>query len=161
MLDILLWTLAEVGLTDHLMASESSKKPESKRGGSDVVLVYGQSEDGKGYGVLRQRGSEVQVGTMRRLGQGKPIHGEVIRLKPREDSPVLFDVEVQHDARPPSGRPAKVATDQYRKGWESIWSKKRPDRNRKIVALCDVSGSMSVYAKVFLAFLAGLITTVR
>ena len=34
--------------------------------------------------------------------------------------------------------------------------KKRPDRSRKIVALCDVSGSMSVYAQVFLAFLAGL-----
>ena len=32
----------------------------------------------------------------------------------------------------------------------------RPDRTRKIVALCDVSGSMSVYAQVFLAFLAGL-----
>ncbi|SFR08463.1 vWA domain-containing protein [Poseidonocella sedimentorum] len=34
--------------------------------------------------------------------------------------------------------------------------KRRPDRARKIVALCDVSGSMSVYSKVFLAFLAGL-----
>jgi uncharacterized protein with von Willebrand factor type A (vWA) domain len=34
--------------------------------------------------------------------------------------------------------------------------KRRPDRTRKIVALCDVSGSMSVYAKTFLAFLAGL-----
>ena len=34
--------------------------------------------------------------------------------------------------------------------------KRRPDRSRKIVALCDVSGSMSVYAQVFLAFLAGL-----
>ncbi|MCC1494169.1 VWA domain-containing protein [Cognatishimia sp. F0-27] len=34
--------------------------------------------------------------------------------------------------------------------------KNRPDRVRKIVALCDVSGSMSVYAQVFLAFLAGL-----
>jgi len=34
--------------------------------------------------------------------------------------------------------------------------KHRPDRERKIVALCDVSGSMSVYAQVFLAFLAGL-----
>jgi uncharacterized protein with von Willebrand factor type A (vWA) domain len=34
--------------------------------------------------------------------------------------------------------------------------KRRPDRMRKIVALCDVSGSMSVYAQVFLAFLAGL-----
>jgi uncharacterized protein with von Willebrand factor type A (vWA) domain len=35
--------------------------------------------------------------------------------------------------------------------------KHRPDRPRKIVALCDVSGSMSVYAKIFLAFLAGLL----
>ena len=34
--------------------------------------------------------------------------------------------------------------------------KRRPDRTRKIVALCDVSGSMSVYAQVFLAFLTGL-----
>lgn len=34
--------------------------------------------------------------------------------------------------------------------------KRRPDRTRKIVALCDVSGSMSVYARVFLAFLSGL-----
>lgn len=35
--------------------------------------------------------------------------------------------------------------------------KRRPDRARKIVALCDVSGSMTVYAQVFLAFLAGLL----
>jgi uncharacterized protein with von Willebrand factor type A (vWA) domain len=32
----------------------------------------------------------------------------------------------------------------------------RPDRPVKIVALCDVSGSMMVYARPFLAFLAGL-----
>lgn len=37
-----------------------------------------------------------------------------------------------------------------------LMRKRRPDRTRKIVALCDVSGSMSVYSKVFLAFLAGL-----
>ncbi|MGI9369474.1 MAG: vWA domain-containing protein [Ruegeria sp.] len=35
--------------------------------------------------------------------------------------------------------------------------KRRPDRTRKIVALCDVSGSMTVYSRVFLAFLAGLL----
>ena len=37
-----------------------------------------------------------------------------------------------------------------------LLKKKRPDRTRKIVALCDVSGSMTVYAQVFLAFVAGL-----
>lgn len=36
---------------------------------------------------------------------------------------------------------------------------RRPDRPRRIVALCDVSGSMTVYSQVFLAFLAGLMRT--
>ncbi len=35
--------------------------------------------------------------------------------------------------------------------------KKRPDRPQKIVSLCDVSGSMTLYAQVYLAFVAGLI----
>ncbi|MGH1414922.1 MAG: vWA domain-containing protein [Pelagimonas sp.] len=34
--------------------------------------------------------------------------------------------------------------------------KQRPDRPLKIVTLCDVSGSMTSYAQVFLAFIAGL-----
>lgn len=34
--------------------------------------------------------------------------------------------------------------------------RRRPDRPVKIVALCDVSGSMTIYARVFLSFLAGL-----
>ena len=110
------------------MASQSSKKAPESRPDRDVVLVYGRSEDGKAHHVLRQREGEIEAGTMRSLDEGKPIHGEVIRLKPREESPALFDVEVQHDARPSTGRPAKVATDEYRKGWESIWAKKQPDR---------------------------------
>jgi uncharacterized protein len=35
---------------------------------------------------------------------------------------------------------------------------KRPDRPVRLVAICDVSGSMAVYARVFLAFLKGLMT---
>lgn len=34
--------------------------------------------------------------------------------------------------------------------------KQRPDRPLKIVTLCDVSGSMTTYAQVFLAFIAGM-----
>ena len=39
-----------------------------------------------------------------------------------------------------------------------LYHRKRPDRPVKIVALLDVSGSMTVYARVFLSFLKGLIT---
>ena len=37
-----------------------------------------------------------------------------------------------------------------------LFYKRRPDRTPRLVVLCDVSGSMTVYAQVFLAFLAGL-----
>ena len=49
------------------MASKPFKKVASKHEQTDVVLVYGQSEDGKEYGVLRQRGAEVEAGRMRPL----------------------------------------------------------------------------------------------
>ena len=65
---------------------------------------------------------------MRPLDEGKPIQGEVVRLTPRQDSPLLFDVQVEHDTRSSTGRPAKVATEQYRQGWESIWAGKRDTR---------------------------------
>ncbi|MEY8097745.1 VWA domain-containing protein [Falsihalocynthiibacter sp. S25ZX9] len=37
--------------------------------------------------------------------------------------------------------------------------RRRPERPVQITALCDVSGSMTVYSRVFLSFLAGLIRT--
>lgn len=89
----------------------------------DLVFVYGKSTDGKSYDVLRQRGEAIEAGRLRPLDEGKPIHGEVVRLAPRQDSPVLFDVEVHHDARASTSGPAKVASDEYRRGWESIWAK--------------------------------------
>jgi uncharacterized protein with von Willebrand factor type A (vWA) domain len=39
-----------------------------------------------------------------------------------------------------------------------LYRQKRPDRSVNLVALLDVSGSMTVYAKVFLAFLKGLVS---
>ncbi|MFZ2102908.1 MAG: VWA domain-containing protein [Oricola sp.] len=39
-----------------------------------------------------------------------------------------------------------------------LFRKTRPDRPARIVALLDVSGSMTVYARVFLAFLKGLVS---
>ena len=110
------------------MGSRSSNHATDPRRANDVVLVYGASEDGKAYDVLRQRGEEIQPGRLRPLEEGKPIHGEVVRLTPREDSPALFDVDVQHDGRVATGRPAKVASDQYRQGWDSIWASRESDR---------------------------------
>lgn len=40
-----------------------------------------------------------------------------------------------------------------------LFRKIRPERPMNIVALCDVSGSMTVYSRVFLAFVRGLVNT--
>ncbi len=89
----------------------------------DVVLVHGRTEDGVLQG-LRKRGDEVSACAMHPLAEGKPIHGDVVKLSPRPDAPNLFDVEVQHAGPPSRNRPAQVATKEYREGWDSIWARR-------------------------------------
>jgi hypothetical protein len=103
----------------------------------DVVLPIAPTDDGKGVRVLRAREDRVEAGEVRPLAEGQPIHGEVVRLKPRQDSTAalpLCDVEVLHapeksgtsSSSAPSGRgrPAQVATDTYREHWTEIFGQK-------------------------------------
>lgn len=113
--------------------------PKKKARGEDVALVWGKSDDGETLGVLRKRGDRVEPALVKRAREGAPIHGELVRLSPREE-PNLYDVDVLHDARPPDARPpdarpearepdgagpAQVASSAYRKGWDRLF-KKRP-----------------------------------
>jgi hypothetical protein len=88
----------------------------------DVALIVNRTEDNEGFQVLRRRSEDraVEVGTLRPLQEGKPIDGEVISLKPREDMPFVFDVTVELESRRGVG-PPQVATEQYRRGWDAIW----------------------------------------
>ena len=114
--------------------NEKAKPARAKKRSDDVVLVHSPTNDGKGYNVLRKRGDELSAGAIRSLEPGKPVHGEIVRLRPREESPALFDVDVQVDAtqQTGTGRPAKVATDQYRDGWDTIWAKPKPAADRTL-----------------------------
>jgi hypothetical protein len=70
------------------------------------------------------------------MKDGAPIHGEVVRLTPREGAPGVCDVEVSYAppsparAASPQGAPSrgkgppKVATDGYREGWDEIFGKR-------------------------------------
>lgn len=95
----------------------------------DVVLVHSPSDSGEGYRVVRLRDSSVEVGEIRSMREGAPIHGEVVKLTPRKEHERLFDVEVlvpRADAATPAlpdGRtgPAQVATAAYRTNWEMIF----------------------------------------
>lgn len=100
----------------------------------DVAVVCGISDDGQGIEIIRKRGERFETGTVRRLEQGKPIHGEVVRLKPREHSPLVCDVEVEVPAPARStpavtSGPAQVATETYRKNWDAIYGAGRKSRS--------------------------------
>jgi hypothetical protein len=103
---------------------ERPGKPEKK---DDVLFVHTPLPGGDGYRVLRKRDETLQLGEIRTMKEGRPIHGEVVKLKPREGEERLFDVEVLAEAPSPpaDGRkgPAQVATNAYRTNWESIFAR--------------------------------------
>ncbi|MEJ1960354.1 MAG: hypothetical protein WDO56_01870 [Gammaproteobacteria bacterium] len=106
---------------------------------SDVALIHGVAPDGNGFQIVRARDNRVELGIVRPLREGAPITGDVVTLRPRPNFPALCDVETHYkpalptapvegaDSSPPllAARtgPAQVATDEYRRNWDAIWSK--------------------------------------
>ncbi|MBK8481275.1 MAG: hypothetical protein IPL40_08885 [Proteobacteria bacterium] len=115
--------------------SERSSKPKPPP--HDVVLVHGRTADGRGVRALRSRPNRLELAELRVAKEGQPLHpgGELVQLKRREESPLLWDVDVKWRgeeaaaaAAPSSGPevtghagPAQVATDRYRENWEAIF----------------------------------------
>ncbi len=106
-------------------AKETAPAPKQ-----DVVLLGPPTADGNGVHVLRAREERIEAGELRALQEGRPVVGEVVSLRPREDNPRICDVA---DSYKPAGAgarkgPAQVATEAYREGWDEIFAKtKKPD----------------------------------
>ena len=60
----------------------------------DVVLLHSPTESGDGIRVVRKRKDSIELGELRPMKEGQPIHGEVVRLTQRAESERLFDCEV-------------------------------------------------------------------
>jgi hypothetical protein len=122
--------------------SERSASPEERRArlakkpAQDAILIHGISQDGQTVAVLRARDDRIEAGVLRPVKEGQPVSGEVLKLTPRPEFPLLCDVEVQvpagainaaggsdADRSSARGRPAQVATDTYRENWDAIWRK--------------------------------------
>ena len=56
------------------------------------MLVHGRSDDGA-LQVLRKKGDELSLGELRPVEEGKPLRGNLLRLRPRAEMPLLADVE--------------------------------------------------------------------
>jgi hypothetical protein len=115
----------------------------NKAAGRDVAILYAPTDDGKGARVVRARNGAFETGEVRPIQDGQPINqGELVRLSPRADAPCVCDVEVLHEkpaeasssdeasAAPDRslGRPALVASEDYRVNWDRIFG---PSRKRE------------------------------
>lgn len=119
-------------------------KPEQKKAAppakkkEDVALVYGKSA--QGLNVLRKRDDVLETGVIKPLEEGKPIQGEVVQMTQRGSSP-LFDIDVQVPDPSPNRKPAslkakgggQVANETYRKNWDSIWKRRKPTTDPKLL----------------------------
>ena len=93
----------------------------------DIAFVWGKNADGVHILRRRDENAPVEAGLLQPLVEGKPITGELISMRQREDMPFVYDVKSELPAPSdrssdrPTGRPSQVATDSYRKGWDAIW----------------------------------------
>jgi len=124
--------------TEPPRASADATPAPGQAASKDAILIHGVSQDGETMAVLRARDDRLEAGVLRAVKAGQPLSGEVLKLTPRPEFPLLCDVEVQvpagvinasggSEAKPPAessrGRPAQVATDTYRENWDAIWRK--------------------------------------
>jgi hypothetical protein len=107
----------------------------------DIAVVCGKDEHG--LHILRRRSENgpIEAAVAQPLTEGRPIRGEVISMRQREDVPFVFDVKTELETGDPAGDhaegaetkdgPAQVATSSYRAGWDAIWgSRPRGARER-------------------------------
>jgi hypothetical protein len=106
--------------------SEPTKEPSSEGGDRDVVLLHGRTEDGEGVRAIRARERRLELAELRPLKKGKPLHaGEVVRLRPHKESPMICDVDVVYKADGEQGTshagPPNVSSARYRQNWDAIF----------------------------------------
>ncbi|MRG93514.1 hypothetical protein [Polyangium spumosum] len=114
-------------MSDEPDPPEAPPKPSEalETKAEDVVMIHSPMTDGEGYHVLRLREGNVELGAIRNMREGAPVHGDVVKLSPRKEHERLYDVEVlvKSPKAPEPARtgPAQVATDAYRANWEAIF----------------------------------------
>jgi hypothetical protein len=94
----------------------------------DVVVPRAPTEDGKGVQVVRLTDATLEVGEVRPIEAGKPLHGDVVKLTPRQDLPAWnVEVLVRRERRPseppppPRSGPPQIATAAYRENWQAVF----------------------------------------
>jgi hypothetical protein len=102
------------------MSDDEEKRPV------DVMLLHSPTDDGEGARVLRVKDDSLSVGEVRPVREGEPMNArELVRLRPRDGTPRVCDVETLYEPPRKSG-PPKVATRRFREGWDAIFGTREP-----------------------------------
>ncbi len=110
---------------------------DDKQKEPDVVLLHSPTADGEGVHALRARKDRLELAEIRPLKPGQPIvSGEVARLKPREDMPLVCDVEVTYEAPEPEqstsrAGPSRASSTAYRRGWDAVFKRSTSRKLKK------------------------------
>ena len=129
-------------MADDTDSKKPDDKSDDKTDDHDVVLVHGRTEDGQGLRALRSRPGKLELAEIRQVQKGKPITGgDLVSLKSRAESPLLWDVDVQYSAgeEATSVGPPKVTSQKYRTNWDEVFGKKRRRATRARAKLPDKS----------------------
>ncbi|NLE46810.1 MAG: hypothetical protein GX614_00260 [Sandaracinaceae bacterium] len=101
-------------------------KRDPKQAANDLVFIHSGAPDGSSLNVIRKRGDEISLGQIQRAEEGKPIHGELLQLKPYDESGRLYEVETLYEAPATAGGgPAQVTTPEFRENFRAIFGAKR------------------------------------
>lgn len=99
--------------------------------GKDFVALGPDLGDGTRPFFRHRSDHTIETGYSRAVEDGKPIntseHGSLVRLTPVGGP--IYEVETLYENRPQEGDakgPAKVSSDAYRRGWETIFGTKKP-----------------------------------
>jgi hypothetical protein len=115
------------------MPKNCEKQTTAEDSPKDVLLVAGKTEDGEGLRGLRwqrERPDGVSLTELRPVVHGQAlVHGELVSLSQRQESPLLWDVDVACrvdqgkvvENETSRGGPALVVSDRYRQGWDQVF----------------------------------------
>lgn len=87
------------------------------------VYVGPESPDGS-VPIFQPVEGGVRVGKIQPLGHGKPVMGELVSLRPREDGDGHWMETVLESPVAGPGGPAMVNSEKYRNGWDSLFGTK-------------------------------------
>ena len=105
---------------------EAGKSSEDDK--RDVVMIARVDSTRNEIHVIKPVADGIEKAVLRPVEEGVPLMGDLVRLHPNPDFPMLAEIEtvMRHPdgksrARRSSDGPPMVASEAYRRGWDAIF----------------------------------------